>query len=133
MSDRRHTEEGREAGAEQRRDDAGAKVNAHRGVLIADASSLPDAHVDAREAAELLGLDVATLEQLAGSGELTAVSKVGEPLRLRRGDIDAYRDLLYERRNDFIAASSAAYEDVLPGEAARLVREARAARSAHRP
>jgi len=130
MSDKRHTEEGRSA--EARRDDAVAKEGARRGVPITGASSLPDANIDAQEAAEFLGLDVATVQQLVASGELPALSQSGEPLTLRRGDIDAYRDLLYERRNDFIGASSAAYEGVLPGEAARLLREVRAARSVHR-
>jgi len=91
-----------------------------------DANTAPAVDVDAEAAAELLGVDTPTLQQLVSNGELSATSNVGEPLTLRRGDVIAYRNLLHERRSDFIAASSATYEEVVPEEAARLAREARA-------
>lgn len=87
-----------------------------------------DKEISTQQAAELLGISRPTVVKLIEQGELPA-SVPGEKRRkLRLADVLDYRDRLYKERNDFIAESSAEFDDVDPDEALALAARARRAR-----
>lgn len=84
-----------------------------------------DREISTQQAAELLGLSRPTVVRLIDSGELPAQIPGTERRKLKLADVLAYRDKLRQRRDRFIAESSAAYEDADPDEAAAMLAEAR--------
>lgn len=87
-----------------------------------------DKEISTQQAAELLGISRPTVVKLIEQGDLQATIPGEKRRKLRLADVLAYRDQLYKARNDFIAESSAAYDDVEPDEAAALLEEIRAER-----
>lgn len=87
-----------------------------------------DKEISTQQAADLLGISRPTVVKLINQGELPA-SVPGEKRRkLRLDDVLDYRDRLSKGRNDFIAESSAEFDDVDADEALALAAKARGPR-----
>lgn len=87
-----------------------------------------DQEISTQQAADILGLSRPTVVRLIDEGELTAHVPGAVRRKLRLADVLAYREELRLRRNRFITASSAAYDDVPEDDTAALLSEARKAR-----
>lgn len=87
-----------------------------------------DREISTQQAAEILGISRPTVVSLIEKGELVASVPGGVRRKLRLADVLAYRDDLYQRRNTFIAESSAGFDEVDEADAAPLLKEARRAR-----
>lgn len=86
-----------------------------------------DREVSTQQAAEILGVSRPTVVRLIEEGDLPAYVPGSVRRKLRLVDVLEYREVLRERRNEFIGASSAAYDDSDPDEVARLLTAARKA------
>lgn len=98
----------------------------HRGQSVSIVAR--DREISTQQAAEILGISRPTVVSLIDRGELAATVPGAVRRKLRLIDVLAYRDSLYQRRNEFISDSSVEFEDVDGDEAASLVAEARQAR-----
>jgi excisionase family DNA binding protein len=87
-----------------------------------------DREISTQQAAEILGISRPTVVSLIEKGELAATVPAGVRRKLRLAEVLAYREGLYERRNTFIAESSAEFDEVDEADTASLLREARRAR-----
>ncbi|GAB06362.1 helix-turn-helix domain-containing protein [Gordonia amarae] len=84
-----------------------------------------DEVISTQQAADLLGLSRPTVVRLIEEGELPAHVPGAVRRRLHVADVLAYRDELHQRRNNFIAESSAQFGDIEENEVADLLAEAR--------
>lgn len=102
----------------------------HRGddsVVGAQPVGDTDREITTQQAAEILGVSRPTVVRLITDGELKAHIPGAERRKLFMAGVLTYREELDARRNQFIAESSAAYDEAEPGDMAGLLAEARGA------
>lgn len=87
-----------------------------------------DQEISTQQAAEILGVSRPTVVRLIKDGDLRAHIPGAKRRRLLLADVLAYREELYARRNQFIAESSASYDDIEPSDITELLAEARRTR-----